>query len=73
MNPKDLLNNVLSRDMDRRQFLKYIGLALLAFVGISRFMKALSDTDRTGGMLSQKSSSYGGNRQSTLPIKGRKN
>jgi hypothetical protein len=73
MIPKDIVNDVLRRDMDRRQFLKYIGLALLAFVGITRFLKALSAPHQSSGIIGRPSASYGGNRQSALQTKGRKN
>ncbi len=39
---KNDLNNLLAKEMDRSDFLKHIGIALLALTGAASVMKALS-------------------------------
>jgi len=38
------LTDLLDKEMDRKEFLFYIGLLLLAITGISSFLKRISDT-----------------------------
>lgn len=54
-----LLDEVLRRKMDRRDFLKHIGVGVLALVGLSSAMRVLSPNARPGISQSQASTNYG--------------
>lgn len=60
---KNDLNNLLSKEMDRTDFLKHVGIAVIAMTGFASIVRAL------GGFNSHKavsngfgSGSYGGNK-----------
>ena len=36
------VNDLLTKDLDRREFLQYLGLFFLAIIGVSGFLKNLS-------------------------------
>lgn len=55
------LSVLLSKEMDRRDFLKHVGIGLVALTGIGTLIKTMNDssgTKRTGN--SYGASSYGG-------------
>lgn len=60
------LQDLLSKDMDRREFLIHVGGVMLAVVGISGLIKKLSDpfgkghTAKKGSGVGYGSSAYGG-------------
>lgn len=59
---KNDLNSLLAKEMDRREFLKHIGIGVVALTGASALLKALNGvsgpTRRTVGF---GSGAYGGN------------
>lgn len=42
---KYTLQHILDREMDRREFLQYVGVALLAIIGVNRVLSSLSPRD----------------------------
>lgn len=59
---KNDLNSLLAKEMDRREFLKHIGIGVVALTGASALLKTLNSisgpTRRTSGF---GSGAYGGN------------
>lgn len=58
-NVKKNLNNLLEKPMDRRDFLKHIGIGAVLVVGLGPMLKLLSSPARTDGS-SQDTSAAGG-------------
>ncbi len=65
---KDEFHNLLAKEMDRRDFLKHVGVGVVALTGAAAFLKTLngvtsgslgSGTRRTSGY---GASAYGGNK-----------
>jgi hypothetical protein len=54
---------LLTKDMDRREFLLYIGSVAVALVGISGFIKTLTDPHGKERKAGYGGSSYGGHRK----------
>ncbi len=62
MDTKKQLSELLAKPMSRREFLAYLGTAVLAVIGISGFLKSISS--HTGSSTQQErgygSNTYGG-------------
>ena len=56
--------HILSKEMDRRDFLKHIAFRLVALTGMSTFLKAMSDMSPQRQNVGYGASSYGGVRPS---------
>lgn len=57
------IDNLLQKEMDRTDFLKHVGIGLLALTGFAAIMKALNGFDSHGRVTSGfGSGAYGGNR-----------
>lgn len=70
---KNELNTLLAKKMDRKDFLKHVGIGVVAAVGLSSIIKAVSSSGAPAGSSSPKSNSsslgyggsaYGGTKQS---------
>ncbi len=60
---KSDLNNLLTKEMDRTDFLKHVGIALVALTGASAIIKALTNIGSQGSVSNSfGSGTYGGNR-----------
>lgn len=51
---KNDLDNLLQKEMDRREFLKHVGIGLVALTGASALLKALN-----GGSTPRRTAGYG--------------
>jgi hypothetical protein len=49
------INNLLNKNLTRKQFLQYIGVAFLSIIGISSLISALSKADNFGALNNGKS------------------
>lgn len=60
------LSNLLQKQMDRRDFLKHVGIGFVAITGITTLVKTLNSvsTPTKGQTASYGASTYGGNRPS---------
>jgi hypothetical protein len=56
------LTNLLSKEMDRRDFLKHVAFGLVALTGMSTFLKAMSDMSPQHRNIGYGASAYGGHR-----------
>ncbi|OGL22324.1 hypothetical protein A2707_03285 [Candidatus Saccharibacteria bacterium RIFCSPHIGHO2_01_FULL_45_15] len=71
---KNELNTLLTKKMDRKDFLKHVGVGVVAAVGLSSILKAVSSTgapatsnssaNTNSSSLGYGSSAYGGTKQS---------
>lgn len=57
---KNDLNVLLEKEMDRREFLKHIGVGLVALTGASAILRALNGTSAPRRTAGYGASSYGG-------------
>lgn len=60
---KDELNSLLQKKMDRKDFLKHVGIGFITITGVTTVLKSmnnLADTKKSGKALSYSSGSYGG-------------
>ena len=58
---REQIDTLFSKEMDRKQFLVHMGAGLMAVIGVSGLIKALTrGNERVGGY---GSSSYGGSRE----------
>ena len=54
------LQNLFEKPMDRREFLGYIGAAILAVIGVSSMLKALQQhTSQSAGYSRKQADGYG--------------
>lgn len=58
MHNKSLLDDLLSKDMDRKQFLAHLGMGVLAVTGISTALKTMTQSSVT--QTPKRTSGYGG-------------
>lgn len=70
---KTIVENYLSKEMDRKEFLRQIGLMLLAAFGVSSVLKYLADQSgatksRRGSSNGYGSNNYGGIEQHSKSI-----
>lgn len=66
---KNDLNNLLAKEMDRTDFLKHVGIALLALSGAGAILKALTGVGNQHTVTSGfGSGTYGGNQNKDLPL-----
>lgn len=70
---KNELNTLLAKKMDRKDFLKHVGIGVVAAVGLSSIIKAVSTSGAPAAISSSQSnasslgyggSAYGGTKQS---------
>jgi hypothetical protein len=55
---KQELNTLLNKKMDRKDFLKHVGIAVIAATGVGAVVKTLANSDSS--KVSQQSAGYGG-------------
>lgn len=60
-----VLSELLEKEMDRREFLKHAGAAVLAVVGLAGALSAFKEIDRKQRVSGYGGSVYGGHRDST--------
>lgn len=56
------LTNLLTKEMDRRDFLKHVAFGFVALTGMSTFLKAMSDMSPQRQNVGYGASAYGGPR-----------
>lgn len=64
---KDNLSELLAKEMDRRDFLKHVGIAVVALTGVAGIISALSGQRFAGLGQSSTSNGYG-----SMPYGGKK-
>lgn len=62
--PHRLVNDLLEKQMDRREFLTHTGAALLAIIGITGVLNSLSGADKKNRSHGYGGSVYGGRNDS---------
>ena len=45
---KQAIDDILAKDMDRKEFLTHIGVAGLSLIGVSGLIRSLTETGRAG-------------------------
>lgn len=65
---KENLSELLAKEMDRKDFLKHVGIAVVALTGVAGIINVLSNQRITGLGQSNVSHGYG-----TMPYGGKKN
>ena len=53
------LEEIIDREMDRKEFLLYVGALLLVITGVSGMVKTLMPTARDTGAMSHQQAGYG--------------
>lgn len=56
---KEELNTLLTKKMDRKDFLKHIGIGVVAVTGLSAFLKALAPAPKKAAVQQTNASQYG--------------
>lgn len=56
---KSELNNLLAKKMDRKDFLKHVGVGIVALTGVSAMLKVMSPLGSSTGTQSAQPTSYG--------------
>jgi len=65
---KDNISELLAKEMDRKDFLKHVGIAVVALTGVAGIISVLSGQRTTSFSQSNISSGYG-----SMPYGGKKN
>lgn len=55
----DKFNDLLQQDVSRKEFLRYIGIALLSLIGVASMLQNLHGAVNTATPRDQQSSGYG--------------
>lgn len=55
----DKFNDLLQQDVSRKEFLRYIGIALLSLIGVASMLQSLSGAANTATQKQTKNSGYG--------------
>jgi hypothetical protein len=58
------LTNLLSKEMDRRAFLKHVGIGVIALTGVSTILKTMNDLTPQRRSVGYGASAYGGSNNS---------
>lgn len=56
---KQQINDLLQKEMDRKDFLKHMGVAAVALIGVPAVIKALSQSSTQSSAQSTKNMGYG--------------
>lgn len=63
------LDNLLQKEMSRKEFLATVGFGLASILGFSSLIKLLSSSQHNSSSLSYGSSPYGGNKSTVTTAK----
>jgi hypothetical protein len=61
MKPVTKLQDLLNQEVTRKEFLKYVGIAVLCLIGVTNMLQSLNSINSNSSSLSDKASGgYGG-------------
>ncbi|MDX2776519.1 twin-arginine translocation signal domain-containing protein [Streptomyces caniscabiei] len=61
LNIQKSVNQLMEKEMDRRDFLKHVGIGFVALTGIAAIIKTLNTMNGTNETVGYGSGAYGGN------------
>ena len=61
LNLQKSVNQLMEKEMDRRDFLKHVGIGFLAFTGVAAIVKTLNTLNGSNQTVGYGSGAYGGN------------